>query len=124
VAVAGGGFSGAILARILNSEPGVEVVVFEQSAKTSVRKHWTQPVTGAGLNLNPNALGTLAQIDPELLERLKGIGLPRNKPGVLSNGKPSAQLRLPAGISTSKTWLERSSPPAKGCAFAGTTPTR
>jgi 2-polyprenyl-6-methoxyphenol hydroxylase-like FAD-dependent oxidoreductase len=78
VAVAGGGFSGAILARILNSEPGVEVVVFEQSAKSSVRKHWTQPVTGAGLNLNPNALATLSQIDPELVERLKGIGLPRN----------------------------------------------
>lgn len=79
VAIAGAGFSGAILARQLDAEPGVEVVCFESSAQESVRAHWTQPVTGAGLNINPNALATLAQIDPELVERLRGIGLPRNK---------------------------------------------
>lgn len=79
VAIAGAGFSGAILARQLHAEPGVEVVCFESSAQESVRAHWTQPVTGAGLNINPNALATLAQIDPELVERLRGIGLPRNK---------------------------------------------
>ena len=48
VAVAGAGFSGAILARQLRMEPGFEVVCFEKMAEKSVRKHWTQPVTGAG----------------------------------------------------------------------------
>jgi len=77
IAIAGAGFSGAILARQLNKEPGVEVVCFEKMAQTSVRKHWTQPVTGAGLNLNPNAMACIGQIDPELQECIRGIGLPR-----------------------------------------------
>ena len=79
VAIAGAGFSGAILARQLAAEPGVECVCFESSAQEAVRAHWTQPVTGAGLNINPNALATLGQIDTELVGRLRSIGLPRNK---------------------------------------------
>ena len=56
VAVAGAGFSGAILARQLRMEPGFEVVCFEKMAEKSVRKHWTQPVTGAGAsNSHPTA---------------------------------------------------------------------
>lgn len=77
VAIAGAGFSGAILARQLMRNGGVEVVCFEKMAQKSVRKHWTQPVTGAGLNINPNALATLKQVDPELEAALRGIGLPR-----------------------------------------------
>ena len=46
-------------------------------AESSVRKHWTQPVTGAGLNINPNALAALKRLDPELEGMLRGIGLPR-----------------------------------------------
>ena len=53
VAVAGAGFSGAILARQLRMEPGFEVVCFEKMAEKSVRKHWTQPVTGAGASQLP-----------------------------------------------------------------------
>ena len=77
VAIAGAGFSGAILARHLSRRGDVEVACFEKMAQTSVRKHWTQPVTGAGLNINPNAMATLKQIDPELEEAMRGIGLPR-----------------------------------------------
>ena len=77
IAIAGAGFSGAILARQLNKEDGVEVTCFERMAQTSVRKHWTQPVTGAGLNINPNAMACLKQVDPELEEKMRGIGLPR-----------------------------------------------
>lgn len=77
IAIAGAGFSGAILARQLNKEPGVDVVCYEKMAQASVRKHWTQPVTGAGLNINPNAMGCIGQVDPELRDRLRGIGLPR-----------------------------------------------
>mmetsp|Transcript_64715 Transcript_64715/g.179804 ORF Transcript_64715/g.179804 Transcript_64715/m.179804 type:complete len:516 (+) Transcript_64715:65-1612(+) len=77
IAIAGAGFSGAILARQLSMEPNVEVICFEKSAQNAVRKHWTQPVTGAGLNINPNAMATLTQQDPELARQLRGIGLPR-----------------------------------------------
>ena len=77
VAVAGAGFSGAILARQLRMEPGFEVVCFEKMAEKSVRKHWTQPVTGAGLNINPNALAAMKCGDPALEAQLRGIGLPR-----------------------------------------------
>ena len=77
IAIAGAGFSGAILARQLEKEANVEVVCFEKMAQTSVRKHWTQPVTGAGLNINPNAMACLKQVDSELQEMLRGIGLPR-----------------------------------------------
>ena len=74
LAIAGAGFSGAILARQLRMK-GVDVVCFEKSAQTAVRQHWTQPVTGAGLNINPNALACLAAHDPELERALRGIGL-------------------------------------------------
>ena len=77
VVIAGAGFSGAILARQLMRKGGIEVVCYEKMAQKSVRKHWTQPVTGAGLNINPNALATLKQVDPELEKALRGIGLPR-----------------------------------------------
>jgi 2-polyprenyl-6-methoxyphenol hydroxylase-like FAD-dependent oxidoreductase len=77
VAIAGAGFSGAILARQLRRETGVEVVCYEKMAQSVVRKHWTQPVTGAGLNLNPNSLACLRQVDPELESMIRGIGLPR-----------------------------------------------
>ncbi len=77
VAIAGAGFSGAILARHLARRGDVEVVCFERMAQESVRKHWTQPVTGAGLNINPNAMATLARHDPELEAAMRGIGLPR-----------------------------------------------
>jgi len=77
VAVAGAAFSGAILARQLAKRDDVDVVCFERSGQSSVRKHWTQPVTGAGLNINLNAMATLQQIDPVLEAGLRKIGLPR-----------------------------------------------
>ena len=77
VAIAGAGFSGAILARHLAARSDAEVVCFESMSQESVRKHWTQPVTGAGLNINPNAMATLRHYDPELEQAMRGIGLPR-----------------------------------------------
>lgn len=77
VAIAGAGFSGAILARQLRMEPGFEVVCFEKLAENAVREHWTQPVTGAGLNINPNALAVMKENDPALEAQLRAIGLPR-----------------------------------------------
>ncbi len=68
VAVAGAGFSGAILARQLRMEPGFEVVCFEKMAEKSVRKHWTQPVTGAGASqpCSPNHARCSAAAPPVL----------------------------------------------------------
>ncbi len=76
--IAGSGFSGAILARqLLRYGANIEVIIFEKNIKNSLRKHWTQPVTGAGLNINPNAMATLKQIDLPLYQKIRAISLPR-----------------------------------------------
>lgn len=77
VAIAGAGFSGAILARQLSSNHNVKVVVYEKSEREQVTAHWTQPVTGAGLNINANALSALHEFDPDLEQALREAGLPR-----------------------------------------------
>ena len=78
IGIVGSGFSGSILARqLLRHDIEVEVVVFEKTQRGQVKRHWTQPVTGAGLNINPNAMATLKQIDHELYDKFHLIGANR-----------------------------------------------
>ncbi len=78
IGIVGSGFSGGILARqLLRHDVNVEVTVFEKTQRRQVSNHWTQPVTGAGLNINSNAMAMLKQIDRELYEKFYVIGADR-----------------------------------------------
>ena len=94
IAIIGAGFSGAILARqLLRYDSDIEVTVFEKMQHGEVKQHWTQPVTGAGLNINANAMATLKQIDTELYEKICLIGLPRQSvTAVTVTGKQLYQM--------------------------------
>jgi 2-polyprenyl-6-methoxyphenol hydroxylase-like FAD-dependent oxidoreductase len=80
ICITGSGIAGAILARQLKrftSEEELQVVVYEKTKLFAPQGHWTQPVTGAGLNINSNALATLKQIDSCLFNGILNISEPR-----------------------------------------------
>lgn len=75
VVIVGAGFSGAIVAYMLQRLPSIEVILIEKSSGGSL------PETATGLNLNPNGLAALEALDRELCNALRAKGLPR---GVMS----------------------------------------
>ncbi len=81
IGIIGGGFAGVLYAReLLSGLVGelIEVVVYEGSEEEST-EHWTQPGSGAALNIGANGMATIREFDPEFYETLLKISYPRKQ---------------------------------------------
>lgn len=70
--IVGGGISGLFLALALKRIVGIKPVVYEQAVE------YLEDCGGA-IGLYPNGLKTIAWVAPELVETLRGLGVPYKK---------------------------------------------
>lgn len=89
ILISGAGVSGAIVAGLLRNEPGVRVTTLERVDSDD------HADAGTGLNIGPNSLKLLQQIDPALCAHLKDVSLPwRTWRTSLTDGTELMNLRL------------------------------
>lgn len=78
IIVVGCSISGGLFARrILQLHPKVDIKIYERMGSEQISKHWTQPVNGAALNLNPNGMSIIKQYDYEFYNQLIAMANPR-----------------------------------------------
>eukprot|EP01038_Epipyxis_sp_PR26KG_P016835 gene16835-23052_t len=90
IVVVGAGFSGILFARFIeeNCHDGdCEITVFESALNESDNQHWTQPVSGAALNINANGISYIQKYDTDFLRELKAASFPRKQIKCISTGK-------------------------------------
>lgn len=92
VGIVGAGFSGAILARQLCLDGSFNVTIFEQSEKNELCNHWTQPLSGAALNVNANGMASMREFDSVLYDTIREISYPRKHMRAVSVDKTVGQL--------------------------------
>lgn len=78
IIVVGGSISGGLFTRrILQLYPNANITIYEKMGVDQISKHWTQPVNGAALNINPNGMSTIKKYDIELYNQLVAMANPR-----------------------------------------------
>lgn len=78
IIVVGCSISGGLFARrILQLHPNANITIYEKMGSDQISKHWTQPVNGAALNINPNGMSTIKKYDIELYNQLVAMANPR-----------------------------------------------
>jgi 2-polyprenyl-6-methoxyphenol hydroxylase-like FAD-dependent oxidoreductase len=78
IIVVGCSISGGLFARrILQLHPKAKITLYEKMKADQISKHWTQPVNGAALNINPNGMSTIKKYDFELYNQLLAMANPR-----------------------------------------------
>src|SRR5689334_21794011 len=89
IVIAGAGVAGCILAQGLMHQPGLDVICLEQVGPDDHAE------AGTGLNIGPNAIKALAQLDPGLAGDLLANVLPwRHWRVDLTDGTPLMDLPL------------------------------
>jgi len=78
IIVVGCSISGGLFARrILQLHPNANITIYEKMGADQISKHWTQPVNGAALNINPNGMSTIKKYDIDLYNQLNAMANPR-----------------------------------------------
>ena len=78
IIIVGCSISGGLFARrVLQLYPKADIIIYEKMGAHQITKHWTQPVNGAALNINPNGMSTIKKYDSELYNQLTAMANPR-----------------------------------------------
>lgn len=78
IIIVGCSISGGLCARkIFQLNPSVDLKIYEKMGENEINNHWTQPVNGAALNINPNGMTSIKKNDPLLYKKLIEMANPR-----------------------------------------------
>jgi len=78
IIIIGCSISGGLFARrLLQLHPNANIKIYEKMGADQINQHWTQPVNGAALNINPNGMTTIKKNDPLLYDQLINMANPR-----------------------------------------------
>jgi len=78
IIIIGCSISGGLFARkLLQLHPNANIKIYEKMGADQINQHWTQPVNGAALNINPNGMTTIKKNDPLLYDQLISMANPR-----------------------------------------------
>lgn len=78
IVIVGCSISGGLCARrMLALNPSARLKIYEKMRIDQISQHWTQPVNGAALNINPNGMSSMKKNDPILFKKLMQMANPR-----------------------------------------------